>query len=385
MRTLVVSGHPADPVAAKLRTLLRGRADDRGPAAATFADATDWLPQVDPDVTLVVLTGDPARGLEAVHRVRAATPGYVVAVGAASDAGLIMRALQSGADHYLDAADLAGGLDAVADRWQGRSSAAAAARPAGKLIGVLGASGGCGASTLAVNVAAVLAQDHGTCGLIDLKPGKGDLSALLDLNPQFHLADVCQNLARLDRAMFDKVLARHHTGVHLLASPVVFGDTRLVSPRGVGEALALARQTFPNVVADLEDCFHEEQVLTLRQATAVVLVARLDYTSMRNVRRILDHLDRVGVPLAGVKLAVNRFGQPNELPAESAEEALGGKIAYYVPDDPRTVNGANNTGIPVVVKAPAAKVSAALQLIARDVLDRRAKKSGSVLAKLFSH
>ncbi len=329
----------------------------------------------------VVLTTDPTGGLEAVGRVRRLTSGCVLAVGPVTDGLLIVSALQKGADHYLDAADMERGLDAALSRWQSRGEGV---KTEGRLIGVLAASGGSGASTLAVNIATVLAQDHGKCALIDLKPGKGDLTALLDLDPQFHLADLCQKAARLDQAMFEKVLARHSCGVHLLASPQVFGDTRLVNSHGVGEAVTLARQLFPNVVVDLEDCFHEEQVIVLRQATAILLVSRLDFTSMRNVRRICAHLDDIGVGTAAVKLAINRYGQPNELPAAEAEEALGGKLAYYIPDDPKTVNGANNTGIPAVLKAPTAKVTQAIVQMARDVLERRRAKPASMLAKLFS-
>jgi len=330
---------------------------------------------------VVVLSSDPTGGLEALRKVRCLTSGYILAVGQASDAGLIMRALQEGADHYLNEADLERGLEAVLSRWLSRSEGA---RPAGPVIAILAASGGSGASTLAVNVAATLAKDHGKCALLDLKAGKGDLAALLDLKPAFHLADLCQKVARLDQAMFEKALCRHSSGVHLLASPHVFGDTRLVNTLGVSQALILARQLFPAVVVDLEDCFHEEQVMTLRQAGSILLVSRLDFTSMRNVRRILDHLTEIGVDRGAVRLVVNRYGQPNELPAEEAEAALGGKLAYYLPDDPKTVNGANNAGIPAVLKAPSAKISRAIAQLARDVLQQRRRGKDSVIAKLFS-
>lgn len=381
MRSLVISNDLVDPVTSKLRALFRARGCDQGPATADFDDLARRAPLPQTDVTAVVLSSDPESGVEAIGKVRRLTSGCVLAVGPVSDGLLIVRALQQGADHYLDAADLERGLDAALSRWHSRGETAKAE---GRLIGVLAASGGSGASTLAVNVATVLAQDHGKCALIDLKPGKGDLTALLDLDPQFHLADLCQKAARVDQAMFERVLARHPSGVHLLASPQVFGGTRLVTTQGVSEALALARQLFSHVVVDLEDCFHEEQVLALRQASVVLLVSRLDFTSMRNVRRILAHLEEIGVNRGIVKLAINRYGQPNELPAAEAEEALGGKLAYYIPDDPKTVNGANNTGVPAVLKAPTAKVTQALAQMARDLLERRKSKPGSILTKLFS-
>jgi pilus assembly protein CpaE len=371
MHTLVVSSNVVDAVSTRLRSILRTKVDHQGPAVAQYEDVEKHLSQGKEEMLVVVLSPDPERGLDALRRVRKLMPGYVLAVGQASEPKLILRALQEGADHFLDEAELETGLDAALARLQSKQEAA----PVGRLITVLGASGGSGASTLAVNIASVLAKDHERCALIDLKPGRGDLAALLDLKPAFHLADLCVNVARLDRAMFEKVLVRHQSGVHLLASPQVFGDTRLVTPQGVAQILTMARKLFAHVVVDLEDCFHEEQLMTLRQATAILLVSRLDFTSLRNMRRILDYMAEHDVPRSKVRLVVNRYGQPNELPVSEAEEALGTKLSYYVPDDPRTINKANNTGIPAVVKKPSAKVSQALAQLARGALDRRRGES----------
>ena len=59
------------------------------------------------------------------------------------------------------------------------------------------------------------------------------------------------------------------------------------------------------------------------------------------------------------------------MPASEAEEALGGKLSFYIPDDPKTINSSNNTGVPAVLRAPSAKVSTAINQLARTVLERR--------------
>ncbi len=367
MRTLVVSSHGADPVALRLRELLQAAADGQGVSSCTYDELERRLPLVEAEVLAIVLSPDPERGLEALRSTRRlASGGYVLAVGQASEPKLILQALHAGADHYLDQAEMETALEAALARLQNREET-----PSGRMIGILGASGGSGASTLAVNVASVLAREHGKCALVDLKPGRGDLAALLDLKPAFTLADICLNVARLDRAMFEKVLVPHASGISLLAAPQVFGSTRLVTTQGVCHALSMARRLFAYVVVDLEDCFHEEQVLALRQTSAILLVSRLDFTSLRNVRRILEHLEDLEISPSRVRLVANRFGQPNELPVSEAEEALGGKLSYFVPEDARTINGANNTGIPAVLKSPSTKVSLAFTQIATSILERR--------------
>jgi pilus assembly protein CpaE len=368
MHTLLVAQNLLDPLCTQLRGLLRSRLDSQGPETASFETFESSGVTTLGDVAVVVLDANAERGLEVLGRLRHGMSRHVLAVGQIADSKIILRALQSGADYFLDEADLEASFDAGLARLKLKQERQA---PAGRLLAVVSASGGTGASTLAANIATVLAGDEQKCALIDLKPGRGDLASLLDLKPQFTLADLCLNVTRLDRAMFEKMLVRHQSGVHLLGSPQMFGDVRVVTAQGVSQALQLARTHFPCVVVDVEDCFHEEQVVVLRQATGIILVARLDFTSLRNARRILEHLQDVDVPRNLVRIVISRYGQANELPVDEAEEALGEKLNHFIPDDPRTVNGANNAGIPVVLRAPKQKVAQAIVQLARAALDRR--------------
>ena len=65
-------------------------------------------------------------------------------------------------------------------------------------------------------------------------------------------------------AIHEKLRERHPCGISLLAAPREFSDAGLVNATNVGQALAFATELFPDVVVDLEDCFHEEQVLVLQ-------------------------------------------------------------------------------------------------------------------------
>jgi len=374
MRALIVSHDIMEAVSSKLRGILRAQVDTQGPATSTFEGAENALYQVRPEMVVVVLSPDPERGLEMLRKLRGEMTGYLLAAGQTADSKLILRALHAGADQYLDEADLEAGLESVLARLQIKQEANA---PPGRLLALLAASGGSGASSLAANLAVVLAREHQKCALLDLKPGIGDLAALLDLKPQFNLADLCQNITRLDRAMFEKMLVRHASGVHLLGSPQAFGNARAVTVQGVNQALAMARKFFPYVVVDLEDCFHEEQMVTLRQASVVFLVFRLDFTSLRNARRILEHLKDLDLPRHRIRLVINRRGLPYELPLAEAEQALGEKLTHFIPDDPKTFNRSNNAGIPVVLKNPTAKVSRSIAELAKIASSRGMDEGGS--------
>jgi pilus assembly protein CpaE len=132
----------------------------------------------------------------------------------------------------------------------------------------------------------------------------------------------------------------------------------------------LAKLSFPYVLVDLDHSFGLEQVEVLRQADMILVVFRLDFASLRNCRRALEHVERLGVSRERIRLVVNRYGQPKEIPFAKAEESLGMKIFHYVPDDPRAVNRANNNGVPVVLEAPRTGISRSLMKLATGVNGR---------------
>ena len=154
-----------------------------------------------------------------------------------------------------------------------------------------------------------------------------------------------------------------------------YEDIRLLTPPGIHKILALVRAGFPFVVIDQEDCFHEEQIMALRQADTILLVVRLDFTSLRSTRRILDYLGQMSISKDRVQLVVNRHGQAKELPVEEAEQALQVKLIHLIPDDPSSVNAANNTGVPVVLKAPTSKAAQAIVRLGKSLLPASAAQT----------
>ena len=359
MRTYIVSDSEA--FTAKIREVLLREGWDCPAAHVLSVDlAVQHLRKARVDMVLAALEPDHERALPVLRQLRGAVSGRLLAIGPA-ESKLILRALREGADLYLDQAELEPELLAAFARFP--VEAGSQAEP-GRLISLLAASGGSGSSTLAVNVAAVLAKQHQTCALLDLKLHGGDLATLLDLKPTHTLADLCQNAARIDRVMLERSLVRHESGIHLLAPPHNFADKDIVEPEAVRQVLTLARAGFPYVLVDHDRSFREEQLHVLRQADVILLVLRLDIPSLMNVRWTLEHLERLGIDKHHVRVVANRYGQPKELPANKAEKALGSKFFHYIPDDPRTINQAVNSGIPAILDAPSAQVSRSIMQLA---------------------
>jgi pilus assembly protein CpaE len=322
------------------------------------------------DLLVVALGPDTERGLTVLSQVSRFAPGKVLAVGPAFDSKVVLRALRSGADDYVDSAEMETELESAITRL---TDAARGPVETARLISVLAPNGGSGSSTIAVNIATILAKEHKSAALFDLKLEAGDLAALLDLKPTFTLADISRNLVKLDRVMFERSLVKHDSGIALLAAPHHLDDASLVKADGIAQAMNLARATFPYVVADIDHSYREEQRVVLRQSDQILLPFRLDFASLRNVRRALEFLTGLDIDPEKILLIVNRYGQAHEVPAGKAAEALGREISHYVPEDTKAVNRANNHGIPLVIEAPTSKVAKSMYQLVQ-LVDGRSEK-----------
>lgn len=318
------------------------------------------------EIVVVVLAPDPERALTAVRNNRRQTSARILLVGPTADTKLVLRGLREGANEFLDQADLRAELPAALQRLS-------AVSPKGRLIVAISASGGSGCSTIAANLAVALAGTHGSSAILDLNLDAGDLVTLLDLKPSYSIAELCQNVRRLDASLLEGCLMPHSSGVQLLAAPARVADSIHVTPEGINEVLSLVAHRFPFVIVDLGDSFRFERKSLLLDADLILLVLRLDFTCLRNTRAALEYLRDIGVSPDRVQIVVNRFGQPNEIAAAAAEEALGVKISHYVPDEAKTVNRANNNGVPVLLQSPSAKVSRRIAELAAHVAEEHSR------------
>jgi pilus assembly protein CpaE len=352
------------------KILLRNGLDCPASSFVRTELAAQQLGRTPAELVVVVMPDDPDRAISllgVLENLSRPEGMRVLAVGPASDPKMVLRALRGIVDDYLDITELSTEMEDALARW--RSSRASQVE-AGRVITLLAPSGGSGSSTLAANLAALLAQKYKSVVLIDMKLQTGDLAALLDLKPTYTLSDLCQNIARLDRTFFERSLTRHECGVHLLAPPRRFDDVAYITPEGVQQAIELARSAYPYVLVDLDHSFRPEQAEVLRRSQLVLLVLRLDFASLRNARRAIEYMEHLGINRDRIRLVVNRHGQPKEISPARAEEALGMKVFHLVPDDPKAVNRANNNGVPVVLSEPRSYVSKSLAKLASGVNGR---------------
>lgn len=353
MRVLVVGNH--EPLVAQIAPPLRRSGYECSDADMVRYDgATEAAGSTRRELIVVALSGDLEKAIAVLRNLRNTVQTPILAVGPADDPQYILRAMREGATAYIDAANVDADLEPAIHSIRAKLHADT---PGGLVIGVIGACGGTGASTVAANLATALALKHGRTVLADLHSCGGDQPAMFDLEPAHTLADLCRNAARLDKSMFLQSLARHSSGVQVLAAPRTREEASVVTAEFVRQALAMARASFPYVVLDIERSFAPLHRSAIVQADFLVLTVRLDMVSILNARRVLDQLNAMGVDDGGVHLVVNQHRRPKEVPARKAEMVLGLDVVHAIPNDPSSVIASMNRGVPVIVDRPRSKVA----------------------------
>src|SRR5687767_14993074 len=99
-----------------------------------------------------------------------------------------------------------------------------------RIWSVFGAGGGCGVTTLAVNVAERLARISPSVAVADLNLEMGDVSVFLNLKPRYTLTDLALNASKLDASYLSTTVPAHPSGVRVLPSPREIEESEEVSP-----------------------------------------------------------------------------------------------------------------------------------------------------------
>ncbi len=334
---------------------------------------------------------EPEEHAKFLHEIRASEGGqnlYVCSLILPETDGVMLNLIQEGADDIAPPTPTVSELSAALAR-------AASKRPMhkdisgqqeDKFIVFIHAAGGAGATTLAVNTAAVL-QDHvaeasqNVCLIdFDLQFGLTDLH--LDLQVRSNILDLVQSPHRLDRRMLANLMVETPSGLSVLTPPKTPIPLEALESETIDNILDMAGHMYSHVVIDMPIALVSWTDRVLERADKIYLVTQVNVMALRSARRLLDTFDLEGLSTDNIEIVANRQGRKDRgsiSPAQAAK-TLGRPISHFIPSDFRHIIESLDHGVPICLRQPKAKYSRSvfelLRPLLQDSADGKTKSAG---------
>lgn len=334
-----------------------------------------------PDVVFLDLSEDPENGrrLTQILLEKGATQ-RVVGMGPMQEPEFLMQAMQAGVAEYLTKPVTPEHLRAAIERSRRTlvpREAGAPRRRAGRVYAFFSPKGGAGATTVATNLAIQLHRLTGRRTVLvdfDLELGGGAL--FLGIEPRYNVVDLAKNLHRVDTNLLTSYVARHDSGVHLLAGPYHPTLAGEVTTEQLGEILRLLRRHYDFVVVDCPKALSARTVRTFDSADEVYLVAQMDVPTIQNIQRAQPILDRIGNSGRALRLIVNRYDPAADLTLKDLEQSVGMEAFWTVANDYQAASYSANSGKPLIMR-PGSTSAQELEALAAKIAGVEPSKGGS--------
>ena len=168
------------------------------------------------------------------------------------------------------------------------------AKPVGRIIAVVGAKGGVGASTVAHNIAWAIARDLALDSVVaDLDLAFGTAGLDYNQDPPQGIADAVFSPDRVDTAFVDRLLSKCTDHLSLLAAPATLDRVYDFGAEAFDSIFDTLRTTMPCIVLDVPHQWSGWTKRALIAADDILIVAAPDLANLRNTKNIFDLLEGI--------------------------------------------------------------------------------------------
>lgn len=218
-----------------------------------------------------------------------------------------------------------------------------------KLIVVMGAKGGVGTTTVAVNLGVQLATfARKRTVLLDFARPLGNVHLLLDLHPKFGIRDAVESLDRLDSHFLAGLLTRHKTKLEVLGGATQPEEWQAIDVNVLDRVINVTQNAFDVVLLDMGSQFSGEWATILRMARMILIVAEANVPSLWTLERRLLALKGFGIPQDRARIIINRWHKGDDEVLKSIQKDINRPIFASLPNDFRKASQAVNLGTPIL-------------------------------------
>jgi pilus assembly protein CpaE len=308
----------------------------------------------------------------------------VVVIGRINDVGLYRELVRRGVSDYVIAP--VNTLDVV--RSICNLFSAPEAKSVGRIIAVVGAKGGVGASTIAHNVAWAIARDLAMDSVVaDLDLAFGTAGLDYNQDPPQGIADAVFSPDRVDTAFIDRLLSKCTDHLSLLAAPATLDRVYDFGVEAFDAIFDTLRTTMPCIVLDVPHQWSGWTKRALVGADDILIVAAPDLANLRNTKNIFDLLKASRPNDRPPLYCLNQVGVPKrpEINGSEFAKAIESQPIATIPFEPQIFGSVANNGQMVAeIAANHRTIEMFLQIAQRLTGRSETKKPrGSILSPLI--
>ncbi|HZE45459.1 MAG TPA: CpaE family protein [Xanthobacteraceae bacterium] len=297
----------------------------------------------------------------------------VIVIGRFNDIVLYRELIRRGVSEYLIAPvspiDVVGAICGL--------FSAPDAKPVGRVIAVVGAKGGVGASTVAHNVAWAIARDLSLDSVVaDLDLAFGTAGLDYNQDPPQGVADAVFSPDRIDTAFIDRLLSRCTDHLSLLAAPATLDRVYDFSADAFEPVFDALRASVPCVVLDVPHAWNAWTRRVLVGADDILVVAAPDLANLRNAKNLVDLLRGARPNDRRPFYCLNQVGVPKRPEIKPADfaKALEDDPLAVIPFEPQVFGTASNNGQMIAEVAAGHRTADMFRQLAQVLTGRAAAK-----------
>ena len=328
------------------------------------------------DLILLDLNLPDSRGFDTFHRVHEQFPQVpLVVLTGQDDEELGANAVAQGAQDYLikheiSAAKLARVIRYALARHRAMLEAIVHSQGmSGRVLAFLGAKGGVGTTTLALNAAVALAMQRRSVILAEIRPSHGSLSYHLQQRPPRGLHSLLTlPLEKITPSELGKVLCKGPADLRVLFGPQS-GEEFLPLETSWAESIVKTLTTMADfVILDLPSVFTGGTQGVVPLCHFIALVTEREPCSIASAKVACTQLQnwKVGGHLVGT-IVVNRTIYPMSPDFQRIRSEIGSEIVGIVPSAPAVCLKAQEDGVPLVLSQPQQDISISLSEITKNL------------------
>lgn len=347
-------GFPSD-VATAMRELIRRRMQ----VILERPDARDGVAQLvalQPQAVLLYVPADGGQALQWARRIRHDVPdSNLLIVCASDDVAVTREAMRLGCRALAVLGEDERDLVTVFDQMSHEKHAVP---DDGLVVALLGAKGGMGTTSVAINLAGSLAQEPGRrVALVDLALYIGEVGVYLDMATPYSLGELVRDIHRLDDSWIDQNVPRHRTGFYVLSQPSEVDDVDALTVQDVVQSLVALKRYFTHIVLDVGAQLSDVGLSGVHAADQTLVICTQELPALVSTRRRVNLLTQLGGDGTRTRIVVNRWKDGAAYGREQIESYIGHGVNATIRNDYAAMSGCIESGQLLVELAPGEDVT----------------------------